>query len=75
LQREELEITFEEIALEMIYYLYVAEQPQLAFDLVEYFAEAQNRDLGIVKRSQKPKNRLIVSPFSATGRSPEQFFF
>jgi len=75
---EELEILFEQISLEMIYrgmyHFYVAYQKELAFDPVEYFAEPQNRDLGIVKRGRKPKNRL-VSPFFAKTRSPEQFFF
>jgi hypothetical protein len=51
---EELEILFEQISLEMIYrgmyHFYVAYQKELAFDPVEYFAEPQNRDLGIVKR-------------------------
>jgi len=53
---------------------YVAYQKELAFDSVEYFAEPQNRDLGIVKRSRKPRNRR-VSHFPAKTRSPEQFFF
>ena len=51
---EELEILLEQISLEMIYrgmyHFSVAYQKELAFDLVEYFAEPQNRDLGIVKR-------------------------
>ncbi len=75
---EELEILFEQISLEMIYpgryHFYVAYQKELAFNRVEYFAEPQNRDLGIVKRSRKPRNWL-VSPFPAKTRSPEQFFF
>jgi len=75
---EELEILFEQIYLEMIYrgiyHFYVASSKELAFDPVEYFAEPQNRDLGIVKRSRKHRNRL-VSPFAAKTRSPEQFFF
>ena len=75
---EELEILFEQLSLEMIYrgmyHFYVAYQKELAFDTVEYFAEPQNRDLGIVKRSRKPRNRL-VSPFAAKTQSPEQFFF
>ncbi len=78
---EELEILFEQISLEMIYrgmyHFYVAYQKELAFDPVEYFAEPQNRenrDLGIVKRSRKPRNRR-VSHFLAKTRSPEQFFF
>ena len=57
-----------------MYHFYVVYQKELAFDPVEYFAEPQNRDLGIVKRSRKPRNRL-VSPFAAKTRSPEQFFF
>ena len=75
---EEVEIPFEQICLEMIYrgmyHFYVAYQKELAFDPIEYFADPQNRDLGIVKRSRKPRNRL-VSPFPAKTRSPEQFFF
>jgi hypothetical protein len=74
---EELEILFEQLSLEMIYrgmyHFYVAYQKELAFDPVEYFASPQNRDLGIVKRARKPRNRL-VSPFAAKTRSPEQFF-
>ena len=57
-----------------MYHFYVAYQKELAFDPIEYFADPQNRDLGIVKRSRKPRNRL-VSPFPAKTRSPEQFFF
>jgi hypothetical protein len=57
-----------------MYHFYVAYQKELAFNPVEYFAEPQNRDLGIVKRSRKPRNRL-VSPFAAKTRSPELFFF
>jgi len=75
---EELEIPFEQIYLEMIYRgmynFYVAYQKKLDFDPVEYFASPLNRDLGIVKRSRKPRNRL-VSPFPAKTRSPEQFCF
>jgi hypothetical protein len=37
-----------------MYHFYVAYQKELAFDPVEYFAEPQNRDLGIVKRGRKP---------------------
>ena len=51
-----------------------ANQKGLALEPVQYFAEPQNRDLGIVKRSRKPKNWLL-SPFPITQRSPEQFFF
>ena len=42
-----------------MYHFYVAYQKELAFDPIEYFADPQNRDLGIVKRSRKPRNRLF----------------
>ena len=75
---EELEILFDQISLEMIYrgmyHFYVADQKELAFDPVEYFAEPQNRDLGIVKPARKFRNRL-VSPFPAKTLSSELFFF
>ena len=57
-----------------MYHFYVAYQKKLAFDPVEYFASPQSRDLGIVKRGPKPRNRL-VSSFAAKTRSREQFFF
>ena len=70
---------FEQISLEMIYrgmyHFSVAYEKGLALDIVKYFADPKNRDLGIVKRGRKPNIRLIVSPFPATQRSPEQFFF
>lgn len=76
---DELEMPFEQISLEMIYrgmyHFSVAYEKGLVTDPIKYFAEPKNRDLGIVKRGRKPNIRLIVSPFPATQRSPEQFFF
>lgn len=75
----ELEVPFEQISLEMIcrgmYHFSVAYEKGLALDMIKYFADESNRDLGIIKRQQKPRKRLIVSPFPATQRSPEEFFF
>lgn len=76
---DELEIPFEHISLEMIYrgmyHFSVAYEKGLESDPIKYFADPKNRDLGIVKRERKPNTRLIVSPFPATQRSPEEFFF
>ena len=76
---DELGVPIERVSLEMIYrgmyHFSVAYQKGLASDLVKYFAEAKNQDLGIVKRQRKPHIRLIISPFPGTQRSPEQFFF
>jgi hypothetical protein len=58
-----------------MYHFSVTYEKGLALDPVKYFADAKNRDLGIVKRLRKPKVKLIISPFPATERSPEQFFF
>jgi hypothetical protein len=75
----ELEMPFEQISLEMIYrgmyHFSVAYEKGLALDIVKYFADESNRDLGIIKRPRKPKTRLIISPFPATQRSPKEFFF
>lgn len=76
---DELGVPLERVSLEMIYrgmyHFSVAYQKGLASDLVKYFADDKNQDLGIVKRQRKPHIRLIISPFPGTQRSPEQFFF
>jgi hypothetical protein len=41
---------------------------------VKYFADLQNRDLGIIKQQRKPNVSLIVAPFPDLQRGPEQFF-
>ena len=75
---DELKMPKEQISLEMIYrgmyHFSVAYEKGLVTDPIKYFTDPQNRDLGIVKRSRKPRNRL-VSPFPAKTRSAEQFFF
>lgn len=58
-----------------MYHFSVTYEKGLALDPVKYFADAKNRDLGIVNRLRKPKVKLIISPFPATERSSEQFFF
>lgn len=75
---DELGVPIERVSLEMIYrgmyHFYVAYQKGSASDLVKYFADQKNKDLGILKRLRKPHVRLIISPFPGTQRSPEQFF-
>ncbi len=58
-----------------LYHFSVAHQKGLASDPVQYFAAPENKDLGIVKQKRKSQVRLIVSPFPARQRSPEEFFF
>ena len=76
---DELELPFDRISLEMtyrgLYHFSVAYQKGLTSDPVQYFADPKNQDLGIVKRQRKPRVRLIISPFPATQRSPDKFFF
>jgi len=76
---DELSLPIDSISLEMIYrglyHFSVARQKGLASDPVKYFAAPENKDLGIVKQKRKPRTRLIVSPFPARQRSPEDFFF
>ena len=54
---DELCLPFDEISLEMIYrrlyHFTMAHQKGKATDPVKYFADPQNRDLGIIKK--KPK--------------------
>ena len=76
---DELSLPFDQISLEMIYrglyHFYVARQKGKATDPVKYFAQKENRDLGIVKRQRKPFVKLIVAPFPEKQRGSEQFFF
>jgi len=46
-----------------------------ATDPVKYFADPQNRDLGIIKQKRKPNIKLIVAPFPDLQRGTDQFFF
>ncbi|AFZ05848.1 transposase IS4 [Oscillatoria nigro-viridis PCC 7112] len=64
---DELGVPIEPVSLEMIYrgmyHFSVGYQKGIASDLVKYFADDKNQDLGIVKRRRKPHVRLIISPF------------
>jgi hypothetical protein len=42
---------------------------------VKYFADPQNRDLGIIKQKRKPNVKLIVAPFPDLQRGSDEFFF
>ena len=46
-----------------LYYSIIAHQKGNATDPVKYFADPQNRDLGIIKQKRKPNVKLIVTPF------------
>jgi hypothetical protein len=76
---DELSLPFDEISLEMIYrglyHFTMAHQKGKATDPVKYFADPQNRDLGIIKQKQKPNVKLIVAPFPDLQRGTDQFFF
>ena len=76
---DELSLPFDEISLEMIYrglyHFTMAHQKGKATDPVKYFADPQNRDLGIIKQQRKPNVKLIVAPFPDLQRGSDQFFF
>lgn len=76
---DELSLPFDEISLEMIYrglyHLTMADQKGKTTDPIKYFADPQNRDLGIIKQKRKPNVKLIVAPFPDLQRGSDQFFF
>lgn len=76
---EELSLPFDDISLEMIYrglyHFSVAYERGDIQDPVQYFANPENRDLGIVKQKRKPNVRLIVAPFPETQKNSSGFFF
>lgn len=76
---DELSLPFDDISLEMIYrglyHFTMAHQKGKATDPVKYFADPENRDLGIIKQKRKPKVKLIVAPFPELQRGTDQFFF
>lgn len=76
---DELSLPFDNISLEMIYrglyHFSVAYERGDASDPVLYFADPDNRNLGIVKQKRKPNVRLIVAPFPETQRNNSGFFF
>jgi hypothetical protein len=75
---DELSLPFDDISLEMIYrglyHFTMAHQKGKATDPVKYFADPQNRDLGIIKQKRKPNIKLIVAPFPELQRGTDQFF-
>jgi hypothetical protein len=64
---DRLGLPFERISLEMLlrglYHFSRAFSQGLASDLVAYFADPANQDLGLVKRLRKPVAHLDLSPF------------
>ena len=76
---DELSLPFDDISLEMIYrglyHFTMAHQKGKATDPIKYFADPQNRDLGIIKQKRKPNIKLIVAPFPELQRRTDQFFF
>ena len=76
---EELSLPFDEILLKMIYrglyHFTRAHQKGKVTDPVKYFADDQNKDLGIVKQKRKPNKKLIVAPFPDLQRGSYQLFF
>jgi hypothetical protein len=46
-----------------------------ATDIIEYFADPKNQDLGIVKSQRKPKRKLIIAPFPERQKNDPHFFF
>ena len=53
----------------------MAHQKGKATDPIKYFADPQNRDLGIIKQKRKPNVKLIVAPFPDLQRGTDEFFF
>jgi hypothetical protein len=76
---EELSLSLDQISLEMIYrglyHFSVAYERGDTKDPVLYFADLDNRDLGIVKQKRKPNVRLIIAPFPEVQRGCSEFFF
>lgn len=76
---DELSLPFDDISLEMIYrglyHFTMAHQKGKATDPIQYFADPQNRDLGIIKQKRKPNIKLIIAPFPDLQRGTDQFFF
>jgi hypothetical protein len=84
---DEVSLPFDDISLEMIYgstsltnhrglyHFTMAHQKGKDTDPVKYFADPQNRDLGIIKQKRKPNVKLIVAPFPELQRGTDQFFF
>jgi hypothetical protein len=56
------------------YHSTMAHQKGKATDTVKYFADPQNRDLGIIKQKRKPNVKLIVAPFPDFQSGTDRFF-
>ena len=57
------------------FFYFFVRNPGKATDPVKYFADPQNRDLGIIKQKRKPNVKLIVAPFPDLQRGSDEFFF
>jgi hypothetical protein len=57
-----------------LYHSTMAHQKGKVTDPVKYFADPQNRDLGIIKQKRKTNIKLIIAPFPALQRGTDQFF-
>jgi Transposase DDE domain len=76
---DELALPADRISLEMIYrglyHFSVAHQKGLTDNPIKYFAQSENRDLGIVKSPRKPNVRLIIAPYPERQKNNGNFFF
>ena len=76
---DELGVPIERVSLEMIYrgmyHFSVAYQKGLASDLVKYFADAKNQDLGIVKLSMKTSCQANYFSFPWNSKKSRTIFF
>ena len=57
-----------------LYHSTMAHQKGNVTDPVKYFADPQNRDLGIIKRKRKTNIKLIVAPFPDFQSGTDRFF-
>ncbi|WP_082714220.1 IS4 family transposase [Geminocystis sp. NIES-3708] len=76
---EELSLPFDDVSIEMIYrglyHFIVAYNKGKIKDPVKYFSAPENRDLGIIKRRRKPRQKLIIALFPEVGKNRKNFFF
>ena len=76
---EELSLPLDSISIEMIYrglyHFIVAYNKGKTKDVIKYFSAPENRDLGIIKRRRKPRQKLIIAPFPEVGKNQKNFFF
>ena len=76
---EKLSLPFDSISIEMIYrglyHFIVAYNKGKAQEVIKYFAAPENKDLGIIKRRRKLRQKLIIAPFPEVGKNRKNFFF